>query len=61
MRISKSILLRKWSRNAFDVEDNAYETLVLDYNRKLDVFVSEVPLLNLMWKKKTLHHTQKMQ
>jgi hypothetical protein len=50
-------LLRKWSRNAFDVEDNAYETLVLDYNRKLDVFVSEVPLLELMWKKKTPQHT----
>jgi hypothetical protein len=57
MRISKSILLRKWSRNAFDVEDNAYETLVFDYNRKLDVFVSEVPLLELMWKKKTPQHT----
>ncbi len=54
-------MLRKWSRNAFDVEDNAYETLVFDYNRKLDVFVSEVPLLELMWKKKTPHHTQKMQ
>jgi len=36
-RISKSILLRRWSRNNFDIEDDAYETLVLAYNRKLDL------------------------
>ncbi len=27
-------------RNAFDVEDNAYESLVLVYSKELDIFVS---------------------
>ncbi len=39
MRLSESILLLKWPRNAFDVEDDAYETLVFVYNKELDVFV----------------------
>jgi hypothetical protein len=32
-RISESILLWKWPRNASDVEDDAYETLVFVYNK----------------------------
>jgi hypothetical protein len=40
MRINKSILLWKWPKNASNVEDNAYEALVLAYNRKLDICVS---------------------
>jgi hypothetical protein len=30
-------LLRKWSWNVFDTEDDAYETPVLTYNRELDL------------------------
>jgi Leucine-rich repeat (LRR) protein len=33
-------LLQKWPRIIYDVEDDAYETLVFAYNRKLDVIVS---------------------
>ncbi len=29
----------KWPKNAFDAKDNAYETLVFDYNKELDVLV----------------------
>jgi hypothetical protein len=39
MKINESILLWKWPRNIFDVEDDAYETPILAYNRKLDVFI----------------------
>ncbi len=38
-RIRESILLRKWSKNVSDAEDNAYETPILTYNRELDVLV----------------------
>jgi hypothetical protein len=38
-RINKSILLQKWPRNAFDAKNNAYETLVLAYSKKLDILV----------------------
>lgn len=38
-RISKSILLQKWPKNASDTEDDAYETLVLAYNKELDIHV----------------------
>ncbi len=37
-RISKSIFLRKWSKNAFDIINDAYETSVVIY--KLDIHVS---------------------
>ncbi len=37
-KINELILLRKWLRSVFDVEDDAYETLVLIYNRELDLF-----------------------
>jgi hypothetical protein len=59
-RINKSILLRKWSRNAFDVEDNAYETLILVYSRELDLPDRPIILLKAMWKRRTPHNTQKM-
>jgi hypothetical protein len=32
-------LLRKWSRNIFDVIDDAYETTIFTYNRELDLLV----------------------
>jgi len=38
-KISESILLRKWSRNIFDVIDDAYETTIFAYNRELDLLV----------------------
>ncbi len=38
-RISKSILLRKWMRNASNAKDDAYETKVFTYNRELDVLI----------------------
>jgi hypothetical protein len=40
MRINKSILLWKWPKNASNVEDNAYETLIFTYNIELDILVS---------------------
>jgi hypothetical protein len=33
-------LLQKWLKDASDVEDDAYKTLVLAYNRELDLLVS---------------------
>jgi hypothetical protein len=39
-RICESILLQKWPRNFFDVEDDAYKTPILAYNRELDILVS---------------------
>jgi hypothetical protein len=39
MRISELILLQKWSKNAFNAKDDASETPILVYNRKLDVLV----------------------
>ncbi len=30
---------QKWLRNALNVKDNAYETLIFAYSRKLDLFV----------------------
>jgi len=38
-RISKSILLQKWPRNASNAKDDAYETKVFTYNRELDVLI----------------------
>ncbi len=38
-RINKSLLLQNWSKNAFDIEDNEYETLVLAYNKELDSLI----------------------
>jgi hypothetical protein len=32
-------LLRKWPRNALDIENDAYETLELAYNKKLNLLV----------------------
>jgi hypothetical protein len=36
-RISESILLQKWQKNASNVEDDAYETLIFAYNKELDL------------------------
>jgi hypothetical protein len=33
-------LLQKWLKNAYDVEDNAYETLLFACSKKLDVLIS---------------------
>jgi hypothetical protein len=33
------MLLQKWSKNIFDTKDNAYETPIIAYSRKLDVLV----------------------
>jgi hypothetical protein len=38
--MNQLILLRKWPKNAFDAENDAYETPILAYNRELDVLVS---------------------
>jgi hypothetical protein len=38
-RINESILLRKWPNNVFDVENDAYETPVLVYNKELDILI----------------------
>jgi hypothetical protein len=59
-RINKSILLRKWPRNAFDVEDNAYETLILVYSRELDLPNRPIVLIEAMWKRRAPFNTQKM-
>ncbi len=32
-------MLWKWPRNAFDVENDAYETLVLTYSKNLDILI----------------------
>jgi hypothetical protein len=37
--ISESMLLRKWPKNISHAKNNAYETLIIVYNRKLDVLV----------------------
>jgi hypothetical protein len=37
--ISELILLHKWSRNAFNTEDDAYKTPIFAYSRELDVLV----------------------
>jgi len=39
-KINKSILLQKWPKNTFDVEDDVCKTPVLVYNKELDVLVS---------------------
>ncbi len=39
-RINKSLLLWNWAKNASNVEDDEYETLVLAYNKKLDSLIS---------------------
>ncbi len=39
-RINESIFLQKWLKNVSNVEDDANETLIFVYNRKLDVLVS---------------------
>ncbi len=39
-RINELILLWKWLRNAYDVEDNAYKTPIFTYNKKLNLLVS---------------------
>jgi hypothetical protein len=57
-RISESILLWKWLRNASDVKDDAYETLVLAYNKKLNVLVLVSSITRkMMLKRRALHHT----
>lgn len=33
-------MLQKWLRNIFEAEDDEYETLILAYNRELDLLVS---------------------
>jgi hypothetical protein len=38
-RISESILLQKWPRDTFDIEDDAYKTPIINYNIKLDVII----------------------
>ncbi len=38
-RINESILLQKWLRNTSNIKDDAYETLVLAYSKKLDLLV----------------------
>ncbi len=38
-RINKLILLHKWPRNTSNIEDDAYETLELAYNKELDFLV----------------------
>ncbi len=38
-RISKSTLLQKRPKNAFDTEDDAYETPIIAYNKELDIHV----------------------
>lgn len=35
-RINESLLVKKWPRNVFNVEDNAYETPTLAYNKDVD-------------------------
>jgi hypothetical protein len=40
MRTNKSILLLKWLRIIFYVENDAYKTPILTYNKELDVLVS---------------------
>ncbi len=32
-RINKSILLQKWSKSIFNIEDDVYETLIFAYNK----------------------------
>ncbi len=48
-RISESILLRKWLRNASNAKDDAYETKAFTYNRELDVliWVSFITIINV--------------
>jgi len=38
-RINKLILLHKWPKNTFNIEDDAYETPILAYNKELDFLV----------------------
>jgi hypothetical protein len=38
-KISESILLRRWTRNASNIENHAYKTLIFAYNKKLDLLV----------------------
>jgi hypothetical protein len=59
-RISKSILLRKWLRNIFDIKDDAYETTIFAYNRELDLLVLANNITRSHVKRKAPHHTQKI-
>ncbi len=38
-KISESILLWKWPKNVFDVENNAYKTSIFAYIKKLDFLI----------------------
>jgi len=59
-RISESILLQKWSRNIFDIKDDAYETTIFAYNRELDLLVLANNITRSDVKRRAPHHTQKI-
>jgi len=44
-RINESILLRKWPKNAFNIEDNAYKTQVLAYSKELDLLILAINII----------------
>jgi len=38
-------LLRKWPKNAFNIEDNAYKTQVLVYSKELDLLILAINII----------------
>jgi len=43
-RINKSILLRKWPKNIYDVKDDAYKTPIFAYSKELDLLVLAISI-----------------
>jgi hypothetical protein len=57
-RIVNQSCYEKWPNSTSNIEDDAYETPILTYNKKMDLLILAISIIKSdMWKRKAPHHT----